>query len=357
MIKAWQRFFSVFLQDTWQRANHQYLQGRLQEPVFQIDESRKYLGRWYADTRTISISSELLMNRSELEVEEVLRHEMAHQYADEILKARHHGDDKPHGSGFRHACRLLEIDHHARYAPKSEPSPILEKIRKLLALADSENPHEAELAMARARSLMERHELDPESRREGFCFAYLGKPRARKQAEEQMVASILGSFFHVKVIWVPSAMVINQKNTWLLEISGTPTNLEIAAYVYDFLMREVEILWRDHRRRNPTLKGRTPKRDYKVGVLRGFKEKLAADQAEDEASSGRELILMKQAHLQEFFEDRHPSIRRSRKLTYRISNEFQQGFQQGQNLEIRQGIKKGQENPALGPKAIGPGGK
>ena len=330
----------------------------MKEPVFQIDESRKYLGRWYADTRTISISGELLMNRSELEVEEVLRHEMAHQYADEVLQARDHGDDKPHGSAFRHACHLLQIDHHARYAPKSEPSPILEKIRKLLALAESENPHEAELAMARARALMERHELDPDSGREEFCFAYLGKPRARKQIEEQMIASILGRFFHVKVIWVPSSMVINKKSTWLLEVSGTATNLEIATYVYDYLTMEIEFLWRDHQRRHPHLKGRAPKRDYKVGVLRGFIDKLTEDQEQDEANMGRELIHMKQARLQEFFDQRHPAIRRARKMTYRESNEFRQGFQEGQKLEIRQGLKKGKKEGAraLAPKAIGPGG-
>ena len=41
-----------------------------------------------------------------------------------------------------------------------ETEAVIGRIRKLLALADSNNPHEAALALARAQELAERHQLD-----------------------------------------------------------------------------------------------------------------------------------------------------------------------------------------------------
>lgn len=344
MLASYQRLFTRFLMDAWDRANQEYLQGRLRPPVFHLADTETQLGSWHADSRTLSISSNVLMNRSRLEVEEILKHEMAHQFADEVLGASNKGETA-HGAGFRRACELLQIHHNARFQLKTKAHPILDKIKKLLALADSQNPHEAELAMARAHGLMEKYELDLGLQETEFHYTFLGPPRAQKPAVQQFVASVLGRFFHVRIVWIQSSLVVNDKSAWLMEASGTEANLEVAGYVYDFLTREVARLWRKHQIKNPFLKGKSPKRDYQIGVLRGLITKLAEEQ--DVQSTGSELVLLKQARLQQFFDERHPDARAGSKMKYRNNSVFQAGFQEGQSLEINKGLKKGKDSQSV----------
>ncbi len=147
---------------------------------------------------------------------------------------------------------------------------------------------------------------------------------------------------------------MTDKTVWLMEACGTQANLEVAGYVYDFLVREVDWLWRKHQRKNPTLKGKTPKRDYQIGVMRGLIDKLHEEDEQPEA--GRELVLMKQARLQQFFDQRHPDIKAGGRMKYRNNSTFQAGFQEGQSLELNKGIKKGNENrPVQGMRRLGSG--
>ncbi len=336
MLPSFQRLFSRFLLDTWREANEERLQGRLHPPVFSIGDMGRKLGAWNPRTRTISISRNLLMTRSALEIEEVLKHEMAHQYTDEVLLALSGTGERPHGSAFRHACALLGIEHHARLALTSRPEPLIRRIQKLLALSESHNPHEAEAALAKARALMEKYEIDPRHERESFHYQYLGLPKKQKSLVQQILASILGRFFHVELVWIPSHQPLNEKRVWLLEANGTRANLQIASYVYEYLERELKRLYQQHRRRFPDLKGKAPKRDYQLGVLKGLIAKLESESVQE--PSGSQLVLQKKARLVQFFQERHPHLRSGRKATYRKSSTFEQGFREGRDLNIRDGI-------------------
>src|SRR6056300_1228145 len=57
----------------------------LAAPAFRLTESRRTLGSWNPDTRTISISTILIHEYSWDTVINVLKHEMAHQYVHESL--------------------------------------------------------------------------------------------------------------------------------------------------------------------------------------------------------------------------------------------------------------------------------
>lgn len=344
MLQSYVNLFVRFLNRSWDEVNRHYLGGALHPPVFRISESATTLGTWRLHERTLSISGALLLQRSQLEVLEVLKHEMAHQYADEVLAATQAGETA-HGSGFRHACRLLGIHHSARMNPQSEPSPILSRIRKLLALAESHNEHEAALAMSRAKELMEKYELELADEEQEFRYGFLGKPRKQRAAVEQIIASILVRHFHVRVIWIPSQFIVAERKVWLMELSGTTTNMEVATYVYEYLMRELEYLWLTHRRRNPRSKGKTMKREYQLGVLQGFGQKLEETQVAE--AVGSELIQLKTARLLDFFHSRHPNTRRGRRLSYRESDSYKAGFAKGKELEIRKGVKKGRSSRVL----------
>jgi hypothetical protein len=355
MMFSWQQVLTRFLVTSWHGINGEYFQGRLQPPVFSISNSEKQLGSWVKDTRTISISGDFMLLRGEIEIIDVLKHEMAHQYADEILGADH---ETPHGSGFRHACRLLGIHHAARMAVKADPSPVMERIRKLLALAESKNVHEAEVAMSKARQLMEKYELDVGEREEPFYYQYVGEPRKQKSAVAQFIAGTLSRFFHVQVVWIPTTLLATERKVWLLELSGTQTNLEIAAYVHDYLERELHWLWLNHKRRRPWLKGKTPKREYQLGVMKGFMDKLREDQERADTATGHELILLKRERLERFMRERHPYLRGGGRLKYRRSETFNAGFEQGRSLRVDKGVKKGdgKERGIAGHKRLGSGG-
>ena len=142
--------WGVELLSWWRYYNELYLDSALREPVFRLSRGIVALGSYDPATRTLSISEEHVSRQSWLAVMETLRHEMAHQYAHEVLGA---GDERPHGEGFRRACARLRVDARASGAgdevsAPAAPTPgrhgaIVERISKLLSLSSSPNEHEA----------------------------------------------------------------------------------------------------------------------------------------------------------------------------------------------------------------------
>ena len=346
MLPAYRRFFTEYLIRMWRGINGNHLQNGLEPPVFQFSESTRRLGSWQRETRTISLSWKLLMHASEHEVEAVLKHEMAHQYADEVLRAADHAGETPHGSAFRHACALLGIESYARFGIQKKASPLLDRVRKLLALAESKNIHEAELAMTRAKQLMEKYALAPEPAHQEFHYLYLGQPHKQKGLPTQLLAGLLVRFFQVEIVWIPSETARNRDRVWLMEALGTLENLEVAEYVYDYLQRELDWLWKAHRKRNPRLKGKGPKRDFQVGLLKGLVEKLGSNEPASEP--GRALIRLKREKIRAFVTQRHPRLYSGRKASYRLNDTYAAGFQKGKSLEIRKGIKEGGTTKNIG---------
>src|SRR5207244_12411806 len=110
------------------------------------------------ETRSITLAHRLIEQHPWDIVVEVLKHEMAHQLADERLG----GYESAHGVIFRDACRLLGVANWASSAAcdlpaempnwrqrvlTSEEVRLLNRAVNLRALADSTNEHEAALAV------------------------------------------------------------------------------------------------------------------------------------------------------------------------------------------------------------------
>src|SRR5262249_6428029 len=138
----------------------------------------------------------------------------------------------------------------AAAAGDPEAMKVFERISKLLALAESANQHEAQAAMAAAQRLMLKHNIDSVNARaeRGYTFRHLGEPTGRVTEAERIVSALLGSHFFVETIWVPAYRPAEGKWGSVLEVCGTPPNVEMAAYVHDFLHRTAGQLWRDHKR-------------------------------------------------------------------------------------------------------------
>ena len=192
------------LRKSYAQMNASYFRDALKPAVMRLVESRTRLGAWRHDDRTIEISRALLFEQPWGSVVEVLKHEMAQQYVDEVL---HRRDEPAHGPAFREVCARHGIDPRASGVPEAAgaASPVLARIAKLLALAESPNPHEAEAAMKAAQRLMLKHNLEPPSdaSASNYGFLHLGRATGRVSEAERIVAALLGEFFFVDPIWVP----------------------------------------------------------------------------------------------------------------------------------------------------------
>jgi hypothetical protein len=298
------------LAGAWRTLNQTYFSGALRPPVLELTEGGARLGEWRPATRTLALQRALVVDRPWGVVVEVLKHELAHQYVTEVLADP---DPTPHGPAFRALCARLGFDARAvglpdattDAAPAEAAARVLGRIAKLLALASSQNRHEAEAAMARAQELMLKHNLEAPAA--SYGFRHLGEPTGRVTEPDRILANLLGDHFFVEVIWVPVWRAQLGKRGSVLEVAGSPVNLEMAAYVHDFLRRTADRLWLEYRRERGV--GNRDRVDFLAGVMTGFAGKLGA-QARASARAG--LVWVADADLRRYHRQRHPYVRWTR---------------------------------------------
>ena len=113
---------------------------------------------------------------------------------------------------------------------------ILDKIKKLMALANSGNPHEAANAMRKAQALMKEHQLS-QSDVELSSIAEHGAKVANKSIKQPkwsaMLTTLICRAFGVEAYMRPYV------NGGSMNFIGLNTNVEIAAYCYTVLSRQL----------------------------------------------------------------------------------------------------------------------
>jgi len=283
----------------------------LRAPVVSLSEEETTLGRWVPSTREIRISRKFAFDAPWVEVEEVLKHEMAHQFVHEVLRI----DEPPHGPAFVAVCQQRGIDARAAgvvQAQAGQGDRVFSKVSKLLALASSSNQNEAEVAMKKAQALMRDHNLSAvqSGLPRTYRFLQLGEPKGRVFEPDRWLGAILNEHFFVDAIWVRAYAPKTAKSGSVLEICGTPENLAIAEYVHAFMSDTAERLWRAHKSSRGISKDKDRRR-FHIGVMRGFKEKL---EAQEKVAEAKGLVWVGDADLQAYMRRRHPrttSVRRN----------------------------------------------
>jgi hypothetical protein len=337
------------LRAAWERANGEYFKGTLRRPVLEIADLESQLGRWLGEHRTIQVARRLLEHGWGV-VLEVLKHEMAHQFVDEVLGLC---DERAHGPAFRQVCDQRGIDPRAAGLPQTntaaeEEHRLLERVAKLLALAESPNIHEAQAAMSAAQRLMLKYNLEAlvKSPHRVYGFRHLGEPSGRIDESRRFLASILGDFFFVEVIWVTVWRVREKKRGKVLEICGTPENLELCAYVHSFLIHTADRLWREYKREN-AVRGNRSRLVFVAGVMAGFRDKLLSER---DQSSQQGLIWVGDAELSAYLRRRHPYTRYTRHQGQRRNDAWKHGRAAGRQIVLHRGVKAA---PSGGRKLLG----
>ena len=329
---------------TWRALNDTYFKGRLRPPTLALADGAQKLGQWLARDRRIELSRAFVVDGGWGAVVEVLKHELAHQFVTEVLGEP---DDTPHGPAFRAVCERHGIDAAPSgmpaAAPDAEGERILGRVAKLLALAESPNAHEAELAMAEAQRLMLKHNVAATAA-SPYSFRHLGQPTGRVAEHERVLANILNDHFFVECIWVPVWRAREGKRGSVLEVCGTTVNLAIAEHTHAFLTHTAERLWAQYRRAHGV--GNRDRRTYLAGVMAGFREKLEA-QRKRHAAEG--LIWVGDGELTRYWRRRHPYVRWTRHTGVERNEAHAHGRAAGRNIVLHRAVHERVERGRLLP--------
>jgi hypothetical protein len=294
----------------WDSINATYFREVLRRPVFRLSQTRTQLGQWNGSMRSLEVSRPLVLEHPWAVVVEVLKHEVAHQFVDEVMRI----DEPPHGPTFQRVCDQLGIAGHARAElpppPVVEDAPenrVVQRIRKLLALAESPNQHEAEAAATAARKLMLRFNIEveretPEPAAQRYGFRHLGRPSGRILEHDRRLALILTTYFFVDGLWVPVYRPLEGKRGSVLEICGLEPNLAMAEHVHTFLSETALRLWAEYRRSAEHTSNRD-RQAFLAGVMSGFEAKLAAQNTQFQEQG---LVWVPGPELGAYFKRRYP---------------------------------------------------
>ena len=322
----------------------------IRKPLFAIKELKTQWGNWSPEKREIVLSRRLVMNYPWDSIREVLLHEMAHQISQQLLGA---SAQTPHGAAFHQACKMLRIqpaasanyqplqDRVRKHTPSHHDQRML-RVKKLLALAESKNRFEAESAMTKAHELIARHniELNFDETKRQFVSIFIGSPALRHHREDYHLANLLQDYYFVSGIWVSAYVIGKDKMGRVLEISGTIQNLKLAEYVHGFIVHFIDAQWRKYNQAKKL--NRFRKTDFAVGIIEGFRDKLAANIKHAKTQKDIFALIQKgDPQLQEYYKFKYPHTTSLSKIAARQDAGVRRdGKKVGKQLVIARGISE-----------------
>lgn len=176
----------------------------------------------------------------------------------------------------------------------TKPIPIT-RIRRLLALAGSDNENESKTAMAKAQELCAEYHLtvervqdmeaDPETR--GYIKLTIEEGK-RAPLHMKFVGGICTKFFFVKAIaHVPDdRLPAAHRAKYLVHLCGRPHDVAIAQHVYLYLRATYKRLWLEYRKAHGIAPSQTAvQTSYYQGLTHGVIEALKEARAKAEAAA------------------------------------------------------------------------
>lgn len=327
----------------------------LAKPAIALHDTQRSWGVWDGPSRTIKISWRLISGYSWDLVVNILKHEMAHQLVQEHFRV-----DDGHGPLFQQACARLGLAPAFMRAsgdlPPSAPGGadaapatdrIMEKVRKLLSLAQSQNEHESLLAMKKVNELIAKYNIGQIGARDAgdYSYAIINPKRQRIELYQRLICTILSDYFFVEVICADLYDAASDQVHKVIELLGLAENVKIAEYVYYFLVQQLEILWRQYQKQSGVPRG--GKRSYWLGVIQGFRERMAPEggAAAAPAASSSALVVAEDKVLAVFIARRYPRLRRVQRRAAAVDQScFQAGVDDGRQLTLHRGLTEADGN-------------
>lgn len=255
-----------------------------------IFEGREW-GHFNTPYLQIGLNRKLIYSAKDSVLRDILKHELAH-----YLTYIRFGEVAAHGAEFKQICQEYGFSSDIASATMDLDSSneakegdlhserVLEKVKKLLQLAQSSNVHEAEVATMKANELLLRHSLDKLSQDDEPIYLDRVLQQTRKDAKLSAIYDILRHF-------VVKPVISFGKNTCCLEISGSYTNVSLARYVAEFLERELDHMW-EMTKKEHALTGLRAKNSFFLGVAKGYNEKMKKTKENLVDSDKRALVVV-----------------------------------------------------------------
>lgn len=288
----------------------------------------------------IALNRRLIYQAKDSVLRDILKHELAH-----YLTFLEYGVVQPHGTEFRATCRSYNFPDEVALATMNldeanvgkegdlNSERVLEKVKKLLQLAQSSNAHEAELATFKANSLLLRHNLDHlKINQEEDDPLYLERVLLQKRKDSKITA-VYDMLRH----FIVKPVISYGRGTCCIEVSGSLTNVKLAVYIANFLDKEFDHLW-EIAKKEHGLQGLRAKNSFFLGIAKGFEEKMKESKAQFSAHEQKALLVVEKD-----LDARAKMIYRNLSST-RTGNNFDAhagalGVQSGKNLSVRQGVE------------------
>ena len=222
---------------------------------------------------------------------------------------------------------------------------ILEKIKKLLRLARSANPHEANLAMQNAMKLAAEHQIAVEGINPDEQQAAITDQTSRGfiqlTYDRHFAALIVQRFFNVSVVIRPKIIVVDgwPKGGKALAFVGKQVDIDIALYVYVFLTRRFAYCWNHHRGRARN------RRAFIEGMFRGIWAVLLEAQPPEEPHKPGLILAERDAYIRAHFGD--TSAHKAPHSDKLAAAAAFAGFLHGRNTKIRTPLERPAETLRL----------
>lgn len=321
--------------------------------------SGKMHGYWRRDINTIGLNQRLFDYFEEGAVKFVLWHEIAHQVVTQVFKTD--GSEPPHGAFFQKACDVLGIDSKPCQTDdflnnymSGKTSPIIKRIEKLMDTS-GRSEQEAQAFLNKASEIMIKHNLsmkDIVGTERLFLKRQVGENYNRFPTYLFSLGYLMEEFYGVKFIKSHARFYVNgvMKTTFHMELYGDPDKLDVAEYIYDNILRKADELYEDHKNDPSRSIGhrKLSKKAFYTGLIKGFKEKLAASNEvviEKMNEEKGEIVKLDDPILTEQY---HKDYRVKYGNSYGFSGSgYDQGYQSGQSMTIRSGMKGNNSQLAL----------
>ena len=225
----------------------------------------------------------------------------------------------------------------------SNQTDILDKIRKLLRLADTSRgstENEAKVALAKAQELMTRHNIDSallrmERGESGASFTVnkgnLDLPKTLNPAD-LMILSLLQAHFNVKTILMP-----NGRGT-PVDIIGSPADIDFAIYTFNYLRQTFFRCWTEFKK----VHANPDKASYYRGLRDGLNTALKEAKQRAEESYGSDdrqtygLVLVdQQAAIKQYVDEHYGKLRKRSGARRKMhSGSYAAGESKGRTIQI-----------------------
>jgi len=225
--------------------------------------------------------------------------------------------------------------------------PIIERIRKLLALADSSNEHEAALAAAHAQRLLSLHNL---------AMADIEANQRPESADkvETPVAKTLPKWVRNLSAGVCSAFDcqgIHHPAQGKMTFIGVGVDVQIAAYTFAYLERTVRKLCAGYMKQygsdSVTSRNRELMRQsYYLGAVSTIATQLAKQKAETPVTPGA-LVPIKEGLIKKALNELGPIRTVRGRKSFINPHAYNQGQSDGRNVSIHKGVAAGCKTGAL----------